>query len=86
MTSRRDFLKGAAATGAALVPPYDHPDIIAGQGTCQLCVDECNAAGYRAGSDIFLALDVAELDAFELSDIAVEGYDPHPVITAPIAV
>ena len=33
-----------------LVPPYDHPDIIAGQGTATLeLYDQAGAAGYAAG-------------------------------------
>lgn len=30
--------------------------------------------------------DVREIDAFELSDIELSGYDPHPAIKAPVAV
>lgn len=44
----REAIAGAVAarTGAALIPPYDHPDVIAGQGTLALeLVEDARAAG-----------------------------------------
>ncbi|HTR16152.1 MAG TPA: threonine/serine dehydratase [Acetobacteraceae bacterium] len=48
-TGDREALSAAEAarTGAALIPPYDHPDVIAGQGTLALELAEEAAAGGR---------------------------------------
>ncbi len=40
----------------------------------------------RALPTLRLDRSVTELDAFDLEHVAVEGYDPHPGIKAPIAV
>lgn len=41
----------AARTGAALIPPYDHPDVIAGQGTlARELVEDAESLGLRIDS------------------------------------
>ncbi len=43
----------AAETGASLIPPYDHPDVIAGQGTAALeLAEDATAAGLAL--DLFI--------------------------------
>jgi threonine dehydratase len=48
--------KIAAETGATLIPPFDHPDVISGQGTCGLeMIDQVRAAGYELDSLVVCA-------------------------------
>lgn len=54
-TEDRDAIAAAilAETGGVYIPPYDHPDVIAGQGTCGLeIVDQLAAAGATADAVI----------------------------------
>lgn len=74
-------------TGAILVPPYDHPDVIAGQGTVGLEIVEqcderglspdlalapCSGGGLIAGCAIALRDHFAEIEIF---GVEPEGFD-----------
>jgi len=54
-TENREAMAGAIAaqTGATLIPPYDHQDVIAGQGTAALELAE-DAAALGLAMDMFL--------------------------------
>lgn len=56
LTENREALSGgfAARTGATLVPPYDHPHVIAGQGTLALELAEDAAAEGLALDDLLV--------------------------------
>lgn len=57
-------------TGARLVPPYDHPDIVLGQGTLGLELQEDAAA-------IIAADDAAAAAAHDSGTVAAAPPDPH---------
>jgi threonine dehydratase len=81
--------KLAAESGAALIPSYDHPDVIAGQGTCGLEVFEdlaargvaadtlaCCVSGGGLIGGINLAAEALSPDT-EVWSAEPEGFDDH---------
>jgi threonine dehydratase len=72
----REALSGAFAveTGAALIPPFDHPDVIAGQGTAALELAQDAAAAGLALDALLVCTGGGGLVAG--SALAMEGVSP----------
>ncbi len=64
----------AAATGASLIPPYEHPDVISGQGTAALELAE-DAAAAGLGMDALLVC-TGGGGLIAGSALAMEGVSP----------
>ncbi len=73
--SREDLATAfAAATGASLIPPYEHPDVISGQGTAALELAEDAAAAGLAMDALLVCTGGGGLIAG--SALAMEGVSP----------
>ncbi len=73
--SREDLAAAfAAATGASLIPPYEHPEVIAGQGTAALELAEDAAAAGLAMEALLVCTGGGGLIAG--SALAMEGASP----------
>ncbi|HEY8612847.1 MAG TPA: threonine/serine dehydratase [Roseomonas sp.] len=70
----------AAERGAALIPPFDHPDVIAGQGTVALeLIEDAEAAGLRMDA---LAVCTGGGGLIGGCALAVEGMSPGTQVFA----
>lgn len=81
-TDDREALSGAFAgrTGATLIPPFEHPDVIAGQGTAALEL-AADAAAAGLSMDVLLVC-VGGGGLVAGCALALDGASPHTAVIA----